>query len=624
MEPEPRPLASIIIPVHNRINLTRACLHALRAQDLAETEIIVVDDGSSPAEAAALGAFGNEVRVVRTEGRSGFARACNMGASLAMGRHIVLLNNDTLPLPGWLSAFERYAEENPQAGIVGGRLLWPDGKVQHAGVVTRVGGALHHLYSGMPGDHPAVRRSRRLRAVTGAAMLVRREVWDKLGGFDTSFHNSFDDIDLCFRAGELGYEVHVCGDAVLMHLEWASRGAMPMQDLENYRKLVERWGELEPDEITVYAADGLIGASYDAGQLQITVDPELGTAVSADESVVDSLLNRRSREVELLRRENLALRAQLSDPWRDPVAHSRDPIVSASTVSVVIWLTGHDKLLEILDALEVQTANPDSFEALVVNSGNVLTSSDAEGLRRQRRFRLRPLDADGGRAAAWNRAVASARGELVILLAGDFVPVPEFVECHVRLHRNDPARELVGIGPARFPEHLRRQGFARWAEDSGHLFGVPFSRVAGELPPGWFYCANASLKRSFLLESGGFDERFPHEAGDDHELGLRLGARGMRSTLVAGALALHDHELTLRERRGAMRQQGQALAVHDSIYPRPHAWHSGTEERPPSVAATAAAWLRHVALRREVDHAHYYQRVLDRERITAYRRQAKG
>jgi GT2 family glycosyltransferase len=623
LEPVPGFAASIVIPVHDGMNLTRPCLDALRAQDLGESEIIIVDDGSHPAEAAALGGFANEVRIVRKRGRGGFAGACNAGAATATGRHLVFLNNDTLPVTGWLAELERYAEEHPRAGIVGARLLWPDGTVQHAGVVTRPGGGLHHLYSGMPGDHPAVRRSRRLQAVTGAAMLVRREVWEALGGFDTRFVNGFEDIDLCLRAGELGHEVHVCGNAVLMHLESASRGAMPVQDRENYRALVERWGEFEPDEISVYAADGLIAARYVDDVLQIVVDPALGTTVGFDDSAAGRLLNQRSRQIATLRRENLALRAKLSDPWCDPVAHAGGRVRIALEASVIVWLTGHDKLPEILDALENQSANPDGFEVVVVNTGRVLSAEEAEALRRHRRYRMTAIDVEGGRAAAWNRAVAGARGDVVMLLAGDFVPVSEFVAAHLQLHSDDTARELVGIGPARFPEHVRRHRFARWIEDSGHLFGVPFSRLVGELPTSWFYCANASLKRPFLLESGGFDERFPHEAGDDYELGLRLAARGMRSALVPAALTFHDHSLTLSERRGVMRQAGQALAIHDSIYPVPHAWSSGLERATgPSWFAVALAWARRLVMRRDADHAAYYKLTLERERIRAYRRHA--
>jgi len=290
-------------------------------------------------------------------------------------------------------------------------------------------------------------------------------------------------------------------------------------------------------------------------------------------------------------------------------------------VSLIIALSDHGELAELLDALEAQPVSLDSFEVLAVNRGHTLPLSASRALTRRRRLRLRALDAVGGRAAAWNRGIAEARSELVILLADDFIPVPESVEHHLRLHREDSTPELIGIGQARFPERIRRDRFARWIEDSGNLFGVSFSRLAGELPPNWFFCANTSAKRSFLLEAGGFDERFPRDACDDAEFGLRLSARGMRNAYLPGALAIHEHPLTLRERLNVMRGAGQASAIHDLIYPRPHAWNSGDDQRArPTRAAIGYAWLRDVMRRREVDHADYYQRALERARLGAYRR----
>jgi Glycosyl transferase family group 2 len=149
--------------------------------------------------------------------------------------------------------------------------------------------------------------------------------------------------------------------------------------------------------------------------------------------------------------------------------------------------------------------------------------------------------------------------------------------------------------------------------------------LAGELPPHWFFCANTSAKRRFLLEAGGFDERFPRDAHDDAEFGLRLTARGMKTAFVPGALAIHEHPLTLGERLSVMRVAGQAGAIHDSIYPRPHAWNSGDDERArPTWPATRWAWLRHVVRRRESDHAAYYARVLERARLGAYRQAARN
>jgi glycosyltransferase involved in cell wall biosynthesis len=119
------PRCSIVIPVFNRVDLTRQCLEALL----------------------------------------GFARACNRGASAARGAHLVFLNNDTIPLPDWLDALVEAAEAHPRTGVVGSRLLFPDGRIQHAGVVvSRLWQTPYHVYQNLRGDHPIVCRRRELRA----------------------------------------------------------------------------------------------------------------------------------------------------------------------------------------------------------------------------------------------------------------------------------------------------------------------------------------------------------------------------------------------------------------------------------------------------------------------------
>ena len=418
---------------------------------------------------------------------------------------MILLNNDVLPLPGWLAALERYAEEHPRAGIVGALLLWPDRSVQHAGVVVGSDGFLRHLYAGLPGDHPAPRRSRRLQAVTGAVMLVRRSVWDELGGLDEEFRNSFEDIDLCLRAGQLGYEVHFCGEAVLMHLESATRGWMPHGDLENSRRLTARWGQLRPDDLDHYAADGLVSARHLATGVEVRVDPLLGQPAVPDLSEIDGLLTRRSQEVHDLRREVLRLRARAGEPWQGVLA---DPPAPRSA-TVIIAVAHQTDLIATLDALEQQSASLDDFDVVVVDFEHKLSPAAREALTRQRRLRVRGLAVEGGRAAAWNRGIREATGELVILLADDFVPTREFVAHHLRVHHEDPAPELVGIGPALFPESIRRDPFARWIEDSRNLWGVSFTHPNEELMDGWFYCGNTSAKRSFLTEAGGSTSAFP-------------------------------------------------------------------------------------------------------------------
>jgi GT2 family glycosyltransferase len=617
---EPEPRSSIVIPVRDQIQLTRSCLNALLREGHTETEIIVVDDRSSPAQAAALGAYAPQVRIVRPGSGAGFAAACNAGATTARGRYVVLLNNDVLPLPGWLELLERYAAEHPQAGIVGSRLIWPDHTVQCAGVVVASDGTLRQLYAGWPADHPIVRRSRRLQIVAGAAMLVRRDVWDALEGLDAGFQNSFEDVDFCLRAGRAGHEVHLCGDSVLMHLESATRGSMPLGDQENFRRLSERWGALEPDDLAVYAADGLVRTSHHPGRIEVSVDPALGEPAWSDPSAVDQLLSRRSHQVHALRAEMLRLRAAAADPWSG--ARPEPPVPRRA--SVIVALTDHGELVEVLDALEAQTASLDTFDVIVANPGVPLALPAAAALARERPVSVRAVDAAGGRAAAWNRGMAAASGELVILLADDFVPTPELVEEHLRLHQQDPAPELVGIGPSRFPDKIRADPFARWIEDSGNLFGVSFTSLTERVPDSWFYCANTSAKRSFLLEAGGFQERFPDDCCDDAEFGLRLLARGMRSAYVPGAVAIHEHPLTLRERVDAVRRAGRAHVIHDELDPAPHPWNTGDQARPvPSRSSLGSSRLRAVISRRPADRERWYGLVLERARLREYRRETR-
>ncbi len=267
---------SIVVPVHGRAALTRRCLDALLADLPADCEAVVVDDASTDSTPQLLAGYGEAIRTLAMPVNAGYATACNAGASVARGELLVFLNNDTEPQAGWLAALRDHAEAHPAAAVVGARLLYPNGTVQHAGVVFGQDGYPHHLYAGLPADHPAVCRSRPLQAVTGACMLVRRDSFEAAGGFDAGFHNSLEDVDLCLRIGEAGGEVRYCHEAVLTHLESASRGRRDRfeQSLRLYR---ERWrGRVRRDDLAVYAEDGLLEVEYaDSYPLRLSVAPQL-------------------------------------------------------------------------------------------------------------------------------------------------------------------------------------------------------------------------------------------------------------------------------------------------------------------------------------------------------------
>lgn len=307
---------SVVVPVHGRAGLTRRCLERVLADLPPGCEVVVADDASPDGTPEALAALGGTIRVLRLEENRGFAAACNAGAEAATGELLVFLNNDTEPQAGWLAALRRCTEEHPEADVVGAKLLYPTGAIQHAGVAFGQDGYPHNLYAGLPGEHPAANRPRRLQAVTGACMLVRRQAFERAGGFDERFRNSLEDVDLCLRIGADGGEVRYCPTAVVTHLESATRGREEKFEasVDLYR---ERWRErVRRDDLALYAEDGLIEVEYpDAHPLRISVSPLLAAIERSDghEAEVEPLLRRQGRRIEDLQRELTRLAAELAD-----------------------------------------------------------------------------------------------------------------------------------------------------------------------------------------------------------------------------------------------------------------------------------------------------------------------
>ncbi len=233
---------SIVIPVYNRVDLTRQCLDSLATTVGSFAETIVVDNGSRDGTQELLRTHALGVRCIRNAENLGFAVACNQGASEARGEYLLFLNNDTIALPCWLEPMIDAVEADAGVAMVGSRLLYADGTIQHAGVVmSRAFRAPYHIYRGAKGDHPALNNAREIRAITGACMLVRRPVFEALGGFDTGFRNGFEDIDLCLKVGLRGHRILYEPKSTLYHLESGTAGRSA-NDQANLARFQARWG----------------------------------------------------------------------------------------------------------------------------------------------------------------------------------------------------------------------------------------------------------------------------------------------------------------------------------------------------------------------------------------------
>ena len=308
-----RTTLTVVIPVHGKSALTRRCLQTLQSSGLPNgVEVLVVDDASPDDTATMLAEF-PDVAVLSRRQQSGFAAACNDGVAAATTEWVCLLNNDTEPQPGWLQALLTDARENPGTAAVGARLLYPGGSVQHAGVVIGRDRHPHHAYVGFPGDHPAVLRSRDMQIVTAACLLLHRQTFLELDGFDLGFRNGHEDVDLCLRLRAAGHRVRYCADAVVTHLESATRGRGGRQAAENARRYLRRWADVvEPDDLETYAADDLLSVAYDGDTtpLRLTADPLLangGSGRTDELERLESLLRLRSRQVAELLADNVSL-----------------------------------------------------------------------------------------------------------------------------------------------------------------------------------------------------------------------------------------------------------------------------------------------------------------------------
>ncbi len=235
--PEARPMVSIIIPTRDQLPLLQRCVESvIEKTRYPSYEILIVDNDSQTEAArgylAALEAkeaeLGGRLRVLHAPGPFNFSAMNNAAARAARGEYLLLLNNDTAALhEDWLDEMMGHAVR-PDVGIVGAKLLYPDGKIQHAGVILGVKGPAEHAFIGRPpedrGYYGRAQLTQNLSAVTGACLLIRKSVFEQVGGLDEqAFKVSYNDIDLCLKVREAGLRIVFTPFALLLHEGSASQ-----------------------------------------------------------------------------------------------------------------------------------------------------------------------------------------------------------------------------------------------------------------------------------------------------------------------------------------------------------------------------------------------------------------
>jgi GT2 family glycosyltransferase len=245
------PKVSVIIPTRDNVAFLRRCLESIeRKTTYRKYELLIIDNNSRYRET--LEYFDSiPHRVIPFREPFNYSRINNFAVSHAEGEYVLLLNDDTEVISGgWLEAMLEPAQR-PEVGIVGARLLYPDGRIQHAGVIVGVGSPWepgvamhsHHFYSSdSPGYAGALMTTTNYSAVTAACMLLRRSLFDEAGGLPEHLPVQFNDVDLCLRIRERGYYIVYTPYAELYHHESVSRGHFSGDRTENLY-MRERWGE---------------------------------------------------------------------------------------------------------------------------------------------------------------------------------------------------------------------------------------------------------------------------------------------------------------------------------------------------------------------------------------------
>ena len=250
-------LVSIVIPYYNEPELLRECLCSIYSNTgYRAFEVIVVDDASPGGGCGRFLSEFPQTRFLRKEKNGGFVPSCNSGAEAASGELLLFLNHDTTVTPGWLAAMVDTFEAVPEAGVVGSKLVFPDsGLVQHAGGFYRKENRLWAVqYKRAPAAHPLVNRRRRVQWVTGACLLIEKELFFKVGKFDPN--DIIEDQDLCFKVRRLGKQVLYCPESMVYHVE-DSTGIISFNLLYWYQRFLTRWGdEMVFDDEAVYSQDG--------------------------------------------------------------------------------------------------------------------------------------------------------------------------------------------------------------------------------------------------------------------------------------------------------------------------------------------------------------------------------
>ena len=243
------PKVSIVIPVYNQFTYTYNCLKSiLENSGDVSYEIIIADDVSNDLTTR-LSEIAENIQIARNKENQRFLRNCNQAAKYAKGEYILFLNNDTQVQENWLQPLVELIERDDSIGMVGSKLIYPDGSLQEAGGIIWGDGRAWNYGNGQNANKPEFNYVKEVDYISGAAIMIRTSLWKEIGGFDELFAPAYcEDSDLAFEVRKHGYKLMYQPASVVVHFEGKSNGTdlnagVKSYQVENSKKLAEKWKE---------------------------------------------------------------------------------------------------------------------------------------------------------------------------------------------------------------------------------------------------------------------------------------------------------------------------------------------------------------------------------------------
>ncbi len=505
----PPPKVSVIIPVFNRLDFTKKCLQSLfyRTNGNIPFEVIVVDNGSSdqtPNFLKEASKIWSSLKVILNSENLGFAKACNQGASIAQGEYLLFLNNDTEVRAGWLDPLVNILDKDPRVGAVGNKLLFPDETIQHAGVIIvddkRLSDPLlaKLAYYRQPASLPQANQPFCYQAVTAACLLIRKNAFTQVGGFDEEYWNGYEDVDLCFELGEKGWLIVYEPQSVVIHYESQSGPERFSQVGHNIRRLHSKWlGKIMPDFII--EKDGR-ATNVKGGKIH---------------------------------------------PYISPV----------NSLTSIIILTRNNLEYTKMCLESIRRYTPEPREIIVVDNGS--TDGTIEYLEAQEDVKLIKNGLNLGFALGNNLGLREARGEYIVILNNDTVVTEGWLTRLINSAQSNPQVGIVGprsnyvvgvqlVKNVPYGDNMdAMQEFARqWSlENSGRYEEA--LRVIG-------FCM--LVKREVIEKIGGFDPYYEAGNFEDDDFCIRAQRAGFKIRIAHDVFIHHFGSKTFQSENIDYRQ----------------------------------------------------------------------